>query len=190
MAGAFEITQKHKDFDREWNAQRERIQGGWPGDPGPAREKEPGFSFHDLFPLFGIVFVVVGLGMLCSPLWMIHKARTTAYLVTDRRAIIFQGGWSTHVRSFGPSALGQLERREKGDGSGDIILAKEAHYTEGHYTAGYYSGTPGRGGHYVPGSWMPGRWSTKEIGFFGIPQVKHVEQLLRELAARRKEAGA
>src|SRR5262249_42271571 len=115
------------------------------------------------------------------------------------RAIIFQGGWSTHVRSFDPSALGELERREKGDGSGDIILAKETHYTEGHYTGGHYTGgyyscTPGRGGHYVPGSWVPGswvpgRWSTKEIGLFGIPQVKHVEQLLRELAARQKEAG-
>jgi hypothetical protein len=174
VASALEMQERRAEFDRQWNAQRDRM-GGAPSSPSTTT----GFSVEDVFPLLGIPFVVVGLGMACSPLWMIHKARTTAYLVTNRRAIIFDGGWSTHVRSFGPSELGRLERRQKADGSGDVILAKETRYT-----AGYYSGSPGRGGH-----WAPGGLSIKEIGFFGIPQVKFVEQLLQDLAAGRKGAG-
>src|SRR6185295_11951618 len=74
-----------------------------------------------LFPLFGVPFVIAGLYMLSSPLWMMLKASNTAYVITNRRAIIFEGGWSTHIRSFRPTELGQLERREHSDGSGDII---------------------------------------------------------------------
>ena len=115
--------------------------------------------------------------MVLSPLWAVYRARGTVYVVTDRRAIIFDGGWGTHVRSFGPGDLAGVERRQRGDGSGDIILAREQYYVQGHY-----SGSPGRGGHYVPGEWR-----TREIGFFGIAQVKYVEQLIRALTPPRAE---
>jgi hypothetical protein len=189
MAGAFEMRQKHRemdrfheDFDRRWNENRARMDRDPWGDPPPATpatppKKDSGFSFHDLFPLFGLIFLVVGVGMVLSPFWAAYRARGTVYVVTDRRAIIFDGGWSTHVRSFGPGDLESVERRQRGDGSGDIILAREHYYVQGHY-----SGSPGRGGHYVPGGWR-----TREIGFFGIAQVKYVEQLLRGLAAARAE---
>jgi hypothetical protein len=42
-----------------------------------------------LFPLFGVPFLLIGLGMLLSPLWMRRISRDTYYVITDRRAIIF-----------------------------------------------------------------------------------------------------
>src|SRR5437763_9868076 len=54
------------------------------------------------FPLFGIPFVLIGLGMLSTPFWVRRKARRTAYVITDRRAIVVEGGaWrSVTIRSF------------------------------------------------------------------------------------------
>jgi hypothetical protein len=127
-----------------------------------------------LFPLFGLIFVFAGLAMIFSPLWLIHKAHRTVYVLTDRRAIIFDGGFSTRVRSFSPAALGDLERHERSDGSGDLIFAREQHYSPG-----YYAGTAGHGGH-----WVPGRTTVKTIGFHAIPDVRHVEQLVRQVAAQ------
>ena len=65
------------------------------GFPGPS-----GF-----FVLFGIPFVLVGLGMLTSPLWMYLKAGRTVYAVTDRRALVIDGGLFGRmtVRSFEPA---------------------------------------------------------------------------------------
>ena len=40
-----------------------------------------GFSF---FPLFGVPFVLIGLGMLSSPWWAHRKALKTVYVITDR----------------------------------------------------------------------------------------------------------
>ena len=42
--------------------------------------------------LFQGLFVVIGLAMITSPLWMMHKAAATAYVITDRRAILIDGG--------------------------------------------------------------------------------------------------
>ncbi|MBA4066387.1 MAG: hypothetical protein C0501_22270 [Isosphaera sp.] len=185
MAGAFEMGEKHKemkqrhaDFDRRWNETRDRMdRDPWGAAPPPAPAPVPppkedsGFSFHDLFPYFGLLFLTVGLGMLLAPVWAAYKATNTVYVVTDRRAVVFDGGWSTHVRSFGPADLTAVERRQRPDGSGDLILAKEPYWVPGHT-----SGPPGRGHH------VPGGWSVREIGFFGIPRVREVEQLIRNLA--------
>jgi len=50
---------------------------------------EGGFSF---FPLFGVSFVLIGLAMLSSPLWAYRKAFKTVYVITNKRAITFNGG--------------------------------------------------------------------------------------------------
>jgi hypothetical protein len=41
-----------------------------------------------LFPLFGVPFVLIGLGMLAAPYWMRRKAQNTVYALTDKRALI------------------------------------------------------------------------------------------------------
>ena len=116
----------------------------------------------DFFPLFGVPFVLIGLGMLSAPLWAIRKAKGTAYVITERRAIIFEGGLSTKVRSFGPEQLGGIERRERADGSGDIIIERSV--------------TQGQNG------------QTTEAGFFGIPNVQETERLLREMVEAHERA--
>ena len=115
----------------------------------------------DLFPLFGIPFVLIGLAMLLSPLWMWRRAGRTIYAITDRRAILFGGGLTRNIRSFSPASLGKLRRRQRSDGSGDIILYEETSRDS------------------------DGDTRRTSVGFFAIPDVRDVEQMLRELAAQQ-----
>ncbi len=117
-----------------------------------------GLSF---FPLFGIPFILIGLAMLSSPLFTIRKTRKTVYIITDRRAILFEGGWGMKVRSFRPEQLMNLERKQRSDGSGDIILEKRVSYDNDN------------------------KRQLTEVGFFGIENVKEVEDMLESLQAKQ-----
>ena len=130
-----------------------------------------GFKFPDfgngigpelLFPLFGLPFVLMGVGMLSAPYWMMRSARRTVYVITDRRAIVFlgsKGGRSTTIRSFAPSELGAITRNQRADGSGDVVFCRDASYSSNN------------GNHRV------------DIGFLAIPEVKNVEELVRRMVA-------
>jgi hypothetical protein len=129
-----------------------------------------GFARHGpggppaFFVLFGIPFAVVGLGMLLAPLWALRKAARTVYAVTDRRALSIEGGLlgRSTVRSFEPERLAVLARTQYADGSGNLVFRREYHQD-------------GRRGRFV------------DVGFFAIPDVKDVEDRIRELA--RKAGG-
>jgi hypothetical protein len=124
---------------------------------GAGKANAPGPFF--LFPLFGVPFILIGVGMLTSPFWMRRSARRTAYVLTDRRAIVFQGGLrSIAVRSFEPESLTDLERRQFADGSGDLIFARDVR------------------------TGAKGRTNVTEVGFLAIPDVKAVEAEVRALA--------
>ena len=114
----------------------------------------------NFFPLFGLPFLLVGLGMLTSPYWMYRRARRVVYALTDQRAIIFDAGfWNrTTVRSFDPQSLHDLRRNQGGDGSGDLVFDREW-------------GARTRNGQ-----------QATDIGFLAIPDVKRVEDLVRTLA--------
>ncbi|MEM9538627.1 MAG: hypothetical protein AAGA60_03850 [Cyanobacteria bacterium P01_E01_bin.42] len=113
-----------------------------------------------LFPLFGIPFVAIGFGMLTSPFWVWLKARSTAYVITDRRAIAFESGIrNVTIRSYSPKQLQEIFRRERRDGTGDIIITTSTHTTS------------------------KGRTYTQEIGFLGIDDPKSVERKLKQLSA-------
>lgn len=116
---------------------------------------EGGFSF---FPLFGIPFVLIGLAMLSSPLWAYRKAFKTAYVITDRRVITFDGGWLTTIRSYRPGQLQDVYRKERRDGSGDVIFARRA--------------------------WRDsdGDRQSEELGFLRIRNPKEVEQMIKKIA--------
>lgn len=75
-----------------------------------------------LLPLFGIPFVLIGFGLLSSPIWAYRNACETAYVITDRRAITFLGGLATKIRSVFAENLDDLHREERPDGSGDVIF--------------------------------------------------------------------
>jgi hypothetical protein len=117
-------------------------------------------GFRWFFPLFGPPFVLIGWGMLSAPFWAKRKARRTIYAITDRRAISFEGGQGTTVRSYAPDQLGELERKENRDGSGNVIIRRV--------------------------SWRDGDGDSHRswVGFFAVPNVREVEALLNALASK------
>jgi hypothetical protein len=135
---------------------------------GASGFKLPNFSHGaGFFPLFGVPFVLIGFGMLSSPYWMRRQARHTAYVVTNERALILDGGWrgSVTIRSFEPDRLKDIRRVQNPDGSGDLIFERT-----------WASAGDG------------GRRSTDQ-GFFAIHQVKTVESLIQQMtrAPRTRE---
>lgn len=78
-----------------------------------------GFS---IFPIFGLPFLLVGLGIVLAPLWAFLKGRSTVYAVTNQRVMIITGGNSRSVKSFTPADIVSVEHRERPNGSGDIVL--------------------------------------------------------------------
>ncbi len=132
---------------------------------GASGFKVPDFSKgFDVFPLFGIPFVLIGFGLLSSPFWTGRKARRTAYVLTDRRAFTLDGhAWRGFtVRSFAPGRLTDLKRTQYPDGSGNLIFARQ-------YRAD-----------------SDGAQHSTEVGFFAIHDVKHVESLIRDLVNRSR----
>ena len=115
-------------------------------------------SPSDVFPLFGIPFVLIGIGMLSSPLWVYYQSSKTVYVITDRRAITIEGGRSYTIRSYPPDKLQNIYRRERKSGIGDIIISFD--------------------------SWKDSDGDTrkKDLGFMNIREPKHVEKLLKNLA--------
>jgi len=128
---------------------------------GASGFKRPDFSRgFSLFALiWGIPFVLIGLWMLSSPIWMLRKATRTAYVITDKRALVveahtWRGGT---VRSLEPDCLTDLRRTQYRDGSGNLVFARG------------YSNTG------------PSRRNPTDVGFFAIPDVKVAEDRIREL---------
>jgi hypothetical protein len=114
--------------------------------------------FSLLFPLFGVPFLLIGLGMLSAPWWARRKAKQTCYAVTDQRAIIREPGGvgGMTVRSFGPEQLQRIVRTERSDGSGDLVFQEDISY--GHR----------------------GRRHVTQAGFLGIARVREVEHLIND----------
>lgn len=93
---------------------------------GAAGFKFPDFStastFQLLFPLWGLPFVAIGIGGMSAPWLAQRKALNTIYVITNQRALSIEGGKSVTVRSYLAADLGVIERTERPDGSGDLIL--------------------------------------------------------------------
>ncbi|WP_148714470.1 hypothetical protein [Chitinolyticbacter meiyuanensis] len=111
-----------------------------------------GWSF---FPLFGLPFLLIGLGGLGTPYFLWRKAKHIVYATTSLRALILQGEKTFSVQSFWPADLTRLERKEHPDGSGSLFFAKEAE--------------------------EPGGSKSKLRGFMAIAKVRQAEQALERL---------
>ncbi|MBE9222680.1 hypothetical protein IQ215_08210 [Cyanobacterium stanieri LEGE 03274] len=111
-----------------------------------------------LFALFGVPFVIIGFLMLSTPVWQWQTMRSTVYVITNKRAIMIQGSRTMVIRSFTPEQVKDVYRREKPDGSGDVILGMRR--------------------------WKDSDGDTRseEIGFVSLRNVRKVENMLRELA--------
>ena len=113
-----------------------------------------------LFPLFGLPFLLIGIGGLSAPLWLRRKARSMVYAITNRRAISIEGTKSITVKSYPAAEIANIERTEHEDGSGDLVL----------WTQRYRDSDGDR--------------QTKQHGFFAIDNVRSVESLVETLVRK------
>jgi Bacterial PH domain len=79
-----------------------------------------------VFPIFGVPFLLVGLGIILAPLWAFLKGGNTVYAVTNQRVMIITGGGNRSVKSYTPADIVSVEHRERPDGSGDILIVTNA----------------------------------------------------------------
>jgi hypothetical protein len=110
--------------------------------------------------LFASPFVFMGFGLLSAPLWTYWKSIRIVYVITNRRVITFTGGGTSTIRSFFPERLRNFYRKEKKDGTGDVIID---------YLAWKDSDDDQR---------------TRELVFFGVRDPKTTESKLRKLAGQ------
>lgn len=134
----------------------------WWGAAAAVPNVGPGAFFSVCFPLWGVPFIVIGLGMLSSPFWIWRKAKRTCYALTDRRTILFEAGafGSVEVRSYRAADLTKMIRREYADGSGDLVFEEAIQVRRANNNRT------------IMGS--------KPHGFLGIDNVRQIEELLRK----------
>jgi hypothetical protein len=102
--------------------------------------------------------VLVGFGLLSTPLFTYRRSFKTVYVITDKRAITFSGVWSTTVRSYPPETLREIYRKERKDGTGDVVISRRA--------------------------WRDsdGDRQSEELGFLRVESPKEIENMLKSLA--------
>lgn len=76
------------------------------------------------FMLFGVPFLLVGVAGLSTPAWIYWGARHTVHAITNQRALTVSGLHTFKIKSFEPAQMSNIERVERADGSGDLILAE------------------------------------------------------------------
>ncbi|MCC5785814.1 MAG: PH domain-containing protein [Phycisphaerales bacterium] len=123
------------------------------------------FGSTDWFGFLVTPFVLVGLVLLSAPLYARYWALGAAFMITDRRALIFEGGFLKRTRDFPPRRLRRLSRIDRPNGLGDIVFEKRTIVQSD-------------GGKVV-----------KITGFKNIPDAAAVERLLEQLADTDADAG-
>jgi hypothetical protein len=145
-----------------------------------------GFIFSETVPL-GVTLGVGGFLLLISILCILAPALTTryshkrpCYVVTNQRAIIYQGGWTKTKAYNRRQLMTKMERRDSRwvEGAGDLVFERTVTYS-GNDTRGRAGG--GRSG------------PTKEVeeqGFMDVADVRDVENLIRTTIILRKPTKA
>lgn len=120
-----------------------------------------GMSPFGFLGLIGIPFVLVGVALMFTPVFLSQQAKRTLYALTNRRAIIWKPNLfdQRQVYSYLPESLGGMYRSENSDGSGDLIFEeiRSSHYRNGRH-----------------------RTRITRRGFMGIENVREVEHLVRD----------
>jgi Bacterial PH domain len=120
-----------------------------------------GFS---VFPLFGLPFLFVGLGIVLAPLWAYLKGRSTVYAVTNQRVMVISGNGTRSVKSLTPADIVSVDHRERPDGSGDVVICTSGILRTNNST------------------------SQVKVALLGIPNVKEVAQQVMALHTQRPAA--
>jgi hypothetical protein len=117
-----------------------------------------------IFPLFGLPFLLIGLGVILTPLWVYLKGLSTVYAVTNQRVMIITGGSSRSVKSCTPADIVSVDHRERPDGSGDVLIRTTAQ-TRTNNTV-----------------------SQVTLGLFGVSNVKEVARQVMNLHTQQRPA--
>lgn len=118
-------------------------------------------SAFRVFPLFGTPFLLIGLGMVLSPLWVYLKGRSGVYAITNQRVMVITGSRSRAVRSITPADIASVDHREKPDLSGDVLIRTNALQR------------------------MNNTMSQVTVGLYGVANVKEVARLVMNLRAQK-----
>ncbi len=119
----------------------------------------------------GLPFIILGAGLASTPWWWPVMAKRTVYAISDQRLLIIRHLWNRKVTSYGPEDIDAVERRERRDGSGDVIFRREEIKKLNHH-------------HDRHGKRRVGE---REVGFFGVPEVRRVEEAIWALKQKRQE---
>jgi hypothetical protein len=111
-------------------------------------------SAGGVFAAFGVPFLLVGLGMLLSPLWHFVRGTRVTYALTERRAVIDIAGFMPKRISVPLSQIQFVDLRAGADGSGDVYFKESVSRNS--------NGT-----------------SISRDGFIAISDAEKAEQLLR-----------
>ena len=130
-------------------------------DPSNGGAAAAGFALF--FPLFGLPFLAIGIGMISSPWWAARTARNTGCFVTNERALRVKVGRSIKVDSWGPADLGEISKVLYRDGRGCVSFAQRLQ------------------------TGVKGRVRTVQDGFDGIPEPRACEEALLALKASAAE---
>jgi hypothetical protein len=121
----------------------------------PAKAASPVAVF---FPLWGLMFVFFGAAMLLAPLIGAWNAGNVYYVVTQRRAVIFEKAFQLKICSFTPTSIAGYERISSGGSGGSIIFERSVERRS-------------RGS------------KVTETGFIGLRDYAEAEQALNKLIA-------
>lgn len=128
-----------------------------------AREAAGGGGVEVWLPLLGAPFILIGVGMLLSPLRAYRQASNTVYVVTDQRVLTLRKQWPLKLYEFSEQQLRETTVRWHGAGRGDLLFAA----------------TPPADSNLM----------SLEIGFVGIERPDEVQQLLERLVDDRPRGG-
>ncbi len=119
--------------------------------------------------IMGLPFMLAALALSFLPWWWPSVTRHTIYAISDRRLLIIQNWPRRRVTSYGPGDIDVVERHERKDGSGDLIFRREEHQKLRHH-------------HDPQGKRRVGE---RAIGFFGVPDVRRLEEAVWALKQQR-----
>ena len=122
--------------------------------------------------VFGVPFVIGGIALASAPWWWPNVTRRIVYAISDQRLLIIRDLSKRKVTSYGPEDIDVVERRERRDGSGDVIFRREETQKLKH--------------HHDP--YGKRRVGMREVGFFGVPDVRRVEEAIWALKQKRDQS--
>lgn len=140
------------------------IAAAYHGTQGISRSSNSFTHAFSFFPLFGVPFLLVGLGVILTPLWVYLKGLSTVYAVTNQRIMIITGGNSRSVKSCTPADIVSVDHRERPDGSGDVLIRTTAQTRTNNSI------------------------SQVTVGLFGVSNVKEVARQVMNLHTQQRPA--